>query len=398
MSTSRGDRPGAGALPGSWDGLVVIDAANWWDGVRLADQQLAASLSRQVPVLYVDPPISHLTLLRHPELKASLEGPRLRLLGPSLARLTPIVPPGRERPGITVLTTRLTRRAVRSAVGRLGGPVHALLATSGLHPLVGAAGERTRVYWAQDDFVGGAALFGQSAQRLRRGELRLAAAADLVIAANPAVAERWSRAGHRTVLVPYGCDAAHFATTDGAPLPEIDLAPPIAGFVGHLADRIDLRLLEAVADRGVSLLLVGPRHPRFALARLDGLLARPNVRWVGGQPFELLPSWLKLMSVGLVPYTGSAFNRGSFPLKMLEYLAAGRPVVATDLPATRWLRTPDLTCESEPQRYADAVVRVLRRPASRDDVSRMRAYAADHSWDSRATAVLAALREVEGRR
>jgi len=56
------------------------------------------------------------------------------------------------------------------------------------------------------------------------------------------------------------------------------------------------------------------------------------VRWVGPQPYGALPGYLRLMDVGVVPYRDSAFNRGSFPLKTLEYLAAGRGVVATD----RW--------------------------------------------------------------
>src|SRR5208283_3159702 len=101
-------------------------------------------------------------------------------------------------------------------------------------------------------------------------------------------------------------------------------------------------LLEAVADTGQSLLLIGPRHPRFAVAAMDPLLARANVHWVGPQAFEDLPKYLSVVDVGLVPYVDSAFNRGSFPLKTLEYLAAGIPVVATDLPAIRWLNCPDI--------------------------------------------------------
>ena len=182
-------------------------------------------------------------------------------------------------------------------------------------------------------------MFGRSASRIRRGEDRLAGAADLIVASNPVVADAWRERGRAdTLLIPFGCDAERFAASDQAPPAEdVHLTPPVAGFVGHLGDRIDLRLIEAVADKGVSLLLVGPRHPRFELKRMDELLARKNVQWVGAKPFEALPSYLRAIDVGLVPYADSAFNRGSFPLKTLEYLAVGRGFVARDLPAIRWL-------------------------------------------------------------
>src|SRR4029453_15279769 len=68
-----------------------------------------------------------------------------------------------ERPGMVALTTLLTRRALAAAARALVGPgghVSALIATSVLVRTLGACGERLRVYWAQDAFVGGAGLFG----------------------------------------------------------------------------------------------------------------------------------------------------------------------------------------------------------------------------------------------
>jgi glycosyltransferase involved in cell wall biosynthesis len=88
--------------------------------------------------------------------------------------------------------------------------------------------------------------------------------------------------------------------------------------------------------------------------------------------------------VGLVPYADSAFNRGSFPLKTLEYLAAGRRVVATDLPATRWLATDLVSVASEPRAFADAVEAAISSRASADEVAERRRFGAGHSWALRA--------------
>ena len=77
----------------AWDGLIVLCAANNWDDVKLADRHMAEYLVKHAPVLYVDPPISHLTGLNNRTVARSLKRPRLRVLRPGLARYTPLVPP-----------------------------------------------------------------------------------------------------------------------------------------------------------------------------------------------------------------------------------------------------------------------------------------------------------------
>ena len=376
----------------SWRDMVVMMAANNWDGVRFQDRQLAESLAKYVPVLYVDPPMSRLSTRRRPELAESLREPRLRMVAPGLARLTPVVAPAMERRGMASLTRLLMAAAVRRAVKALRGSVHALIETSSLVPVLGRCGEEVRVYWAQDDFVGGAELLGLSAARIARGEQHNVDRADVVVAANPSVAESLRKAGHDPVLIPYGCDTTLFSTTQTVtPADDVRLPAPMAGFMGHLADRIDLALIEAVAARGVSMLLVGPRHPRYALDRMAALLKRSNVQWVGSREFESLPTYLRHVNVGLVPYTSSAFNVGSFPLKTLEYLASGLPVVATDLPAIRWLDCPDITIARSPDRFAEEVERALDMPLTQTAIDGRRGFAARHSWDHRARAFLQAL-------
>ena len=389
---AAGDRTrmtGRSGAAGSSRDLVVICAANSWDTpVRLHDRQLAEHLAELVPVLYVDPPLSWLTPIRQRALGTALSEPRLRFLCPRLARLTPVVPPFPLRPGMVRLTAALLRRALRRTLNTLGcESVLALVATSPLLPVFGACGERSRVYWAQDDLAAGADLLGIAADRLALGERRLGEEADVIVAANPVLAAVWERRGRAVELIPYGCDAAAFAGTDEAPFPtDVDLPRPIAGFVGHVGDRIDLALLDAVAARGRSVLLVGPRHPRFEVDRLGALLARPNVTWVGAKRFEELSSYLRVIDVGLVPYTRSGFNVGSFPLKTLEYLAAGRAVVATDLPAHRWLATDLVTIADGPEAFANAVDAALESSGDPHEVELRRRFAAQHSWSERARA------------
>lgn len=374
------------------DGMIVLCAANDYTGIKLADQHLAEHLSRLAPVLYVDPPISWLTPLKNPEARRLIERPRLRIQAPGLARLTPLVQPCPSRPGMTGVTGAVVRHHLRRAVTRLGGDVLAVISAWPLYSVFGSCREEVSVYWAQDDFVGGASLLGLNAEHLDIRERSVAAAASIIVAANPTVADTWRMRDSKVSLIPFGVDMNAYTDVDSAPLPpDADLPGPVVGFVGHINDRTDLSFLEAIADRNKSILLVGPADPAFEPSRFAALVGRTNVRWVGSKPFDALPGYLRAIDVGVIPYRDSPFNRGSFPLKTLEYLAAGRAVVATDLPAIRWLGTDLVTIASGPESFANQVGRMLDEVRSPALMARRQAFAREHSWANRAADIYAAV-------
>jgi teichuronic acid biosynthesis glycosyltransferase TuaH len=368
-----------------WDGLVVLCAANSWDDTKRVDQHMAERLTAHAPVLYVDPPVSHLTRFNKPAVAGSIKGERLREIAPRLARFTPLVAPKPEHPAMLGLTSRMVRRQLRGAVRRLGGDVQAVVSTWLFVDAYGACGERRRVYWWQDDPVGAAAHWGADADRLARAEQRLADASDLLVAVNEGAVARWLARGRPAAYLPNGCDAEFFASVDEVESPpDVDLPGPIAGFVGHLNSRTDLSLLEAVADTGVSLLLIGPKDPAFEPERFARLAGRANVRYLGARPFEELRSYLKVIDVGLVPYGATEFNKYSFPLKTLEYLAAGRAVVSTSLPAVQSLGTDLVSLADTPADFASSVARDASLSRAPELVDRRRAFALRHSWGERA--------------
>lgn len=372
-------------LPGRWDNLVVICAGTSWDGPWSSEKHIADRMTQYGEVLYVDPPVSFRTAKSHPELAASVKRPHLRLVRHGLARFTPVVVPGMHRLGVPEVTEFLLRRLLHNAVARLTERASAVVVAGPADPF-NVCGERMKVVYATDDWVAGADLMGLPPRQLLRAERRQASHANKVVAVSPLLLEKWQSLGHDPLLITNGCDSRIFRGTDQAPLPsDVELPKPIAGFVGHLSERIDLSLLEAVAARGISLLLVGPRQVTFDLERVERLFALPNVQWVGSQPFGSLPSYLRLMSVGLTPYSDNAFNRASFPLKTLEYLAAGRAAVATDLPAIRCLDTDLISVASSPSSFADAVEEAVREAPSESLVRRRQEFADIHSWEARTT-------------
>jgi teichuronic acid biosynthesis glycosyltransferase TuaH len=372
--------------------LTVLVSGVSWDGVRGSERALTEALGKYTDVLWVDPPISPATPQRYRRFAATTGPswrPTLTEELPWLHRLTPVVLPGLTRPVVRTTTWPMVRSQIRQALDQIGRTPFAVIACSFDDVLTGwPSGTRTVLY-GTDDWVAGAELMGQQAGRLRKQERRAVAAAGLVLAVTPELADRWRDLGANPTLLPNGCDPDAYAAVDTvrpAALPP-GFPMPVAGVVGQLNDRLDADLLAAVADSGLGLLLVGPRDPGWLPERWESLVTRPNVHHTGAVPFADLPQWLARMDVGLTPYTDTAFNRASFPLKTLEYLAAGRPVVGSDLPATRGLarESADVIAVAGAQAFAGRVMAAADLPRDPEDIRRRQAVARRHSWASRAT-------------
>jgi teichuronic acid biosynthesis glycosyltransferase TuaH len=295
--------------------------------------------------------------------------------------------PGVTRPGVRRITAFLLDRAVRRALSDTGLKASAVVVAFPLARFPRAAGGR-KILYVTDDWVDGSPLMGFSPKQVRRVLAKniaeaghVAAVSDDLIRTLQRLARTWKGGGagpHFTVL-PNGCpDPAELAL----PLSR----QPVAGLIGQLNERLDLDVLEAVQAAGVSITVIGPRaerDPAFR-TRLDRLLARDNVQWLGRIDPDDLASRLVNLGVGLTPYADTKFNRASFPLKTLEYLAGGVPVVSTDMPAARWLNTEHVTISENPAEFARNVVQALAQREDRNQSLLRQGFAAKHSWTVRA--------------
>ncbi|WP_375431134.1 O-antigen ligase family protein [uncultured Friedmanniella sp.] len=375
--------------PGGWNDLIVIAAGVSWDDPWMSEKHLALALSERVPVLYVDPPVSTLTWLRKPHLRSRPLSSSVRVVLPGLARVTPVSLPGVTRPVLREVARLMTRRAIRRAVHRLGAArVDAIVAAS-FDDVLNSSRARLRVLWGTDDWVAGADLMGIPVERLEQEESRQLSNADLIMGVSQQLAERWAAPGRAVHIFPNGCDARALArTSSDSPADDVTLPRPTAVFLGHISERIDIQILQAVADAGVNLLLVGPLALTSSLEGFESLTARPNVQWTGPRPFPDLPRYLAAASVGLTPYVTSPFNQGSYPLKTIEYLAAGLDVVSTDLPAARALPDGLVHIASTPAAFAALTAHLARNPTGPERRRAGQTFAQDHSWEARASQFL----------
>ena len=131
---------------------------------------------------------------------------------------------------------------------------------------------------------------------------------------------------------PSSVDRAHFARARAAENEPEDQAPlprPRFGFYGVVDERMDLPLLEALADAHPewSIVMVGP------VVKIDPaeLPRRPNLHYLGGKTYEQLPAYLGGWDVALMPFAINESTKFISPTKTPEYLAGGRPVVSTPI-------------------------------------------------------------------
>jgi teichuronic acid biosynthesis glycosyltransferase TuaH len=285
-------------------------------------------------VLYVDPPVSPLSLVRQPDRRRDLTGARLEQPLPRFRVWHPLVVPGQNNPA----GQRINARVLRSGVRRhLGQPdlvvVSSLEARSVARVLPGV-----HAYCCIDSFED---LPGVAADAIRSREAELLEAVDVVAACSLLLCEQLRSRGADPILLPHGCDASFLVDLDAidVPQPLRGLQRPLIGYVGSVNFRIDAALLAAArrATGDGTLVIVGGSF-RAAGPRPDAataaLLADPAVVTVGHQEADVLPAFVAALDVGLAPYSDTAFNRKSYPLKVLQYLAAGVPVVSSANGAT----------------------------------------------------------------
>lgn len=252
------------------------------------------------------------------------------------------------------------------------------------------------VYHCVDDI---ATQEGIDAVSFRAAEERYARRADLVLASAPRLAERMRELSDNVLYAPNVADTALFATAlqDGPVDPAVAALPgPRLVFTGAIAEKkLDLPLLRDVARarRDWTIALVGPvglGDPHTDVAALE---AEPNVHLLGARRYEELPAVLRGADVTLIPYRASELTASIFPMKVYEYLAAGRPVVATSLPALAGVE--EIAVADGPEAFTAAVARELAGDTPQRRAARSAAAAAN-SWDARLAEISAAL-ELRGR-
>lgn len=376
--------------------VVMLYGPPWSSATRVSKHHLAAYFAaRGHHVLYVAAPLSLLSVARRgvaalPELRAAWQRPRR--VTERLWAMRPFNPipyhaamRALEAPWQNWLGQRLLAPGIRRAAGSLefqrpvviAGLPHAV-------DLVPRLPHSLLVYHCADDY----ASVGGFPRGLSALDERLCRASDLVVTTGPELRDQRLAFNLNTVCVPNGADVAHFAKPVAPAADTRGWGHPAIGFVGALAEWVDLELVAFLAANRPAwqIVLIGPDGERASALR--GL---PNVLVVGPRPYAALPTYLAAMDVALVPFRRGPVTEKADPIKTYEYLAAGVPVVATDLPALRRLGPVVRLAGSHEEflHQVDAAVTAGRAAGSKA----RQAEAARHTWDARFVEIEALITE-----
>lgn len=244
------------------------------------------------------------------------------------------------------------------------------------------------LYDCMDDHEG----FATNDEAMTARESHLVNEADAVVVTSRALERKLSYAEAPLHRIPNAGDFEHFSNPASAPpqgVPAIE--GPVIGYFGAISAWFDFDLLRDAAAKHPewTFLLIGSTFGAPDHADLEAL---PHVHFLGEKPYSELPGWLARFDVATIPFQSTPLIEATDPVKAYEYMAAGKPVVTSDLPELRPHGALFQRAE-DPETFTRKLEEALLEsdPAL---VQARRAFAQENSWQSRGAAMEAVVEEL----
>lgn len=224
--------------------------------------------------------------------------------------------------------------------------------------------------------------------------------ADLVIATADKLLNKVNPFRPDALLVPNGVDYEFIRSViERTSEPPVELGPliqenkPIIGYYGALADWFDYGMLYAVAENRPDyiFLLIGPDYDgSFHSSLLEEL---HNVHWLNAKPYAELPSYLKYFDVAIIPFVLNEITHATSPIKLFEYMTAGKPIVTTAMHECQ--KYPIVSIAQDAQDFALKLDAALELARDAEFQQKAVDTAKENTWDQRAQVILKALSDMK---
>ena len=368
---------------------------DWFAENRTSSHHIAKRLGDKFPMLYVEVPGLRAPKANSRDLLKLLKMARMTVqlpqqVAPHFWRMTLPQIPFRRFAAIRAVNRTLSQILVRRAIRRLGFN-DAVAWFHVPHPgfLAKHLGEKLTVFYCIDEY---SKLPDVDTVAVQKMDDELTVAADVVFTCNQSLLETHRSLNANIHVSPHGVDTEVFALANSldTEIPEEakGMNRPIIGFWGLIDRWVDLSILEHIARARPdwTILLIG----RVAVD-VSVLRRMPNVVFAGTKPYSELPKWAKAIDVCILPFTRTSLMVQSSPLKLREYLAAGKPTVAVPLPESKLLGEVVKTAE-DGAGFVIAIEDALA--ANSPELIALRQKAVEgNTWDATVANVLRKLKE-----
>lgn len=376
---------------------IICLAAAAWQGMWARAQQFMTIFARSGNrILYVDPPLTLLSPLKNPALRdvpkniRQCGGENIDLYSPPV-----ILPFGNMYRPVNRVNQRIIAGGLKKLCRELAfKPTICWTYLPNTVDLCLPAGV-TLVYDCADEHTAFPGLINKAT--VLKMEKELFACADVSLASARELCERKKEFAPAIGLTPNGADVGHFskAMQPGLPAPPEfqNLPRPVVGYVGAISAWFDQEMLAAAArvHPEWSFVLIGPVDTDVSL-----LNSLPNVRLTGRKDYAVLPAYLKCFDIAVIPFKINELTTGVNPVKLYEYLAAGRPVVSSDLPEVRTFR-PHVAIAGNAVEFVRKLEEELAADSPEKGAVRLE-IAGRHSWGARAESAAAAVKRFRKRK
>lgn len=353
-----------------------------WDTVWQRPQEQAIGLSRFRPVIFFSPVQLH-------ELTQRLwdRWQFLRVLeGGRLVVISPLIFSGEYR---SPAVRRINRLLMKILVRHLRDYDKLIYMTNS--PFAPDLGEFLQPSAVLFDLIDDFCAFNWAPPGSREQEAKLISMTDLAFAGTGFLQKRYQDRLQGLEFLPSGVRYSFLTTPVAEPEDIASLPRPRILYIGTLNDRLNGELFGALAREfpGGSVIAVGPRHETFRAPDLPS-----NVHFLGLKPHTELPGYYQHCDLGIMPFADNDAARAINPVKTLEYLSCGLPVLSTPIPDVLEYYPGVVRCEL-PEAWPAAARELLEGNDCAASATRQ-LFAQDRDWSQLVLAMERQIRRLEG--
>ena len=204
--------------------------------------------------------------------------------------------------------------------------------------------------------------------------------AHLIVTSSQKLYDKVKFSNSSTVLIRNAVEYGHFSEPTRMLVLELEgINGPVIGYFGAISDWFDIKLIHFLAQRNENwtFVLIGNTFG-CDIAIVEKL---KNVIVTGEKPYAQLPQYLYRFDVCLIPFIVNNLTLATNPVKVYEYLASGKPVVAVNLPELEYIS--DLVCLASSPIEFEQAIRFSLSENDAEKINKRKNFAALNTWNSR---------------